>query len=628
MNYFVLRHFRGFYVTFVLVFLILSCAGVPKSTEGSGGAIAGLKSLDEALSGAVTEIGAKVTPKTEIVVYRISGPVDNANEYISEELNGLLNSMSSLTVLAREDSLNALKAEQLYQMSGLVSDSSMVSIGNHLGAKVVVSGTLSMFEGFTQLRLRAVDVETSALAASYDVRINSADPILKSISGNQIFAANINENALTHLNRGKDLLSVLDFENMRFDQYLTELDKISAELDKIIAEFDKALAINNDLAEAHFLRAQAYYYKYDVYINKMMDEVDELELLQDSFIMSLFEKCIADLNQTTRLNSNYLEAYLLRSQIYTERAMIFEDLANFYYENDDLVTERSYISKAENDYRIALADINQVIQPNSDDYFIFYTRGSISNSLGEFDLAIADYTKAIQLAPDVYWLYSGRGFTYSAIGDYDRAIADYETVLRLNPNYTLVRQQLERIMYYQQHEADASLPQAPVTFPAETALPPQTTTQTAETTQPPQTTAVPAATPPAAPAKANNYLFWVPFAGYNYLYGLPIGFTFGVLFEDILLYDVYASFNLSTDNKIGWSAGFSIAPVPYYEFFWLSAGIGANHIKNNNDEWENKLAIEIGPKLFMFDLFYISAFYRLVGFKESSFSVGAGIYVY
>jgi len=100
------------------------------------------------------------------------------------------------------------------------------------------------------------------------------------------------------------------------------------------------------------------------------------------------------------------------------------------------------------------------------------------------------------------------------------------------------------------------------------------------------------------------------------------------LFEDILLYDVYASFNLSTDNKIGWSAGFSIAPVPYYEFFWLSAGVGANHIKNNNDEWENKLAIEIGPKLFMFDLFYISAFYRLVGFKESSFSVGAGIYVY
>jgi len=212
----------------------LSCAGQPTAAN----AAVSLSNFDDALSDAVIAIGARVQPNTEIVVYRIAGPSNDVSEYISDELSGMLSSMANLLVLARENALDALQAEQQFQMSGLVSDASASSIGKHLGAKIVVSGTLSMFDGFSQLRLRAVDVESSALVASYSARINSADPILKGVSSNAILAQATTEDALTHLDRGKDLLAAGKYKDAA-------------------SEFDQSIAKDRNLSEAYYFRAIA-----------------------------------------------------------------------------------------------------------------------------------------------------------------------------------------------------------------------------------------------------------------------------------------------------------------------------------------------------------------------------------
>jgi tetratricopeptide (TPR) repeat protein len=405
----------------IVLLLLLPAFSWARGTKQS--AVSGLKTFDDALSGAVTEISARLEPGTEIVVYRLSGTGTEVSEYISDELNGLLSSMTNLLVLARENAMGSLKAEQMYQMSGLVSDASAASVGNHLGAKVVVSGTLSMFEGFSQLRLRAVDVETSARVASYDVRINSKDPVLRGISGNGIPAANTKENAIMHLNRGKDLLQ-------------------KAEINNAIAEFNKALAIDRNLAEAYFYRAQAY---------------TDVDLIDDSI-----DKVIADLSQAIRINSNFTEAYMLRADCYWERIQ-------FYLEQDDEDNAVAYVQKY-------FADLNQAIRLSPSDEQLFYLRASACRYFGLYDEAIADITQAIRLAPNnknnLLWRvmvfyelndwekviadcselirkgenasYGTRANAYFEKGDYNRAIADYEMALRINPNNNHAKERIEQ----------------------------------------------------------------------------------------------------------------------------------------------------------------------------------------
>ena len=217
-----------------LALFTLSCA----SRSTASPAVVGLNDFDNALLSAAAAIGARVPPGTAIVVYRITGPSGDVGEYISDELNGLLSSMTELLVLARESALDALQAEQRFQMSGLVSDTSAASLGHHIGAKIVVSGTLSMFSGFSQLRLRAVDVESAALLTSYSVRISSEDPVIRGISSNVVLEASTSENALAHLDRGKDMLAESNYNDAK-------------------SEFDKAIAIDKNLSQAYYWRAIA-----------------------------------------------------------------------------------------------------------------------------------------------------------------------------------------------------------------------------------------------------------------------------------------------------------------------------------------------------------------------------------
>ena len=58
----------------------------------------------------------------------------------------------------------------------------------------------------------------------------------------------------------------------------------------------------------------------------------------------------------------------------------------------------------------------------------------------------------------------------------------------------------------------------------------------------------------------------------------------------------------------------------------MPIGIGANHTEKNLDDWEHKFVIEIGLKPVICDVFYFSITYRLIGFRNSGFSIGVGMF--
>ena len=63
--------------------------------------------------------------------------------------------------------LASVDKEYQFQMSGMVSDASAVGIGHYLRAKVVLTGSFSRYAGFSQLRLRAIDVRSSQVLTLY-----------------------------------------------------------------------------------------------------------------------------------------------------------------------------------------------------------------------------------------------------------------------------------------------------------------------------------------------------------------------------------------------------------------------------------------------------------------------------
>ncbi|MEA5567199.1 tetratricopeptide repeat protein [Anabaena sp. UHCC 0399] len=85
-------------------------------------------------------------------------------------------------------------------------------------------------------------------------------------------------------------------------------------------------------------------------------------------------------------------------------------------------------------YREAIADFNQALQLNFQDAIVYRNRGKARSLLRDHQGAIADFNQAIQLQPQDALAYVARGNTYRAMGNYLGAIADYAHALQINPN--------------------------------------------------------------------------------------------------------------------------------------------------------------------------------------------------
>jgi len=383
-------------------------------------AVSGLVGLDAALDGAVQDIESRLPKGTPIVVTAITAPNNDAKDFLGDEISGRF---KNLKPLAREAALKAVEKEQFFQLSGMVSDESAVGIGHFIGAKAVISGDMKRYADFTQLRLRIVDVETSQ-AFIYSARIANNDRLLANILPRANAAASggtkVSDNALDHLNRGKDFF-------------------VEQKYDEAIQEFDQAIAIDSKFAEAYKGRGLAYFWKRDV--DRGIEEFNyairlnpnDAEAYKDRGFTSYqvksiwytvtindIDRAIADLSAAIRIKPDYAEAYVLRARLY------------------------SHTLKGDSDRGIA--DCTSAIRINPKDAEAYYVRGLIYDIKGDYDRAIADYTSVIRIDPNyssIEYVYRDRGQAYEKKGDIDRAIADYETALRLGDNY--IKSDIERL---------------------------------------------------------------------------------------------------------------------------------------------------------------------------------------
>ena len=83
-------------------------------------------------------------------------------EHIIDELEFLLVNSRRFMIVDRRR-LEQIRREQNFQASGDVDDSSAVSIGNMLGATIVITGDITGTGSSRRLVLRALDVRTAQI---------------------------------------------------------------------------------------------------------------------------------------------------------------------------------------------------------------------------------------------------------------------------------------------------------------------------------------------------------------------------------------------------------------------------------------------------------------------------------
>ncbi|MDR1863342.1 MAG: penicillin-binding protein activator LpoB [Treponema sp.] len=104
----------------------------------------------------------KLPEKSTIAVLNIYSENQETSGYIIDELEFRLVNSGHYKMVDRRK-LDQIRQEQNFQISGDVSDESAVSIGNMLGATIVITGDISKRSSSNRLVIKALDVQSGQI---------------------------------------------------------------------------------------------------------------------------------------------------------------------------------------------------------------------------------------------------------------------------------------------------------------------------------------------------------------------------------------------------------------------------------------------------------------------------------
>jgi hypothetical protein len=126
--------------------------------------------LDAAIKEATAQMEAKLPAKTKVALVSIASSSGQFSEYVISRLEVALAGGEKLVVVDRAN-LDRIREEQGFQLSGKVDDDSAKAIGKLFGAGAIVTGSFINLGDVYGLNLKAINMESAAIAASYPADI-------------------------------------------------------------------------------------------------------------------------------------------------------------------------------------------------------------------------------------------------------------------------------------------------------------------------------------------------------------------------------------------------------------------------------------------------------------------------
>jgi hypothetical protein len=132
-------------------------------------------SLDQAVQRIAVGIEDRLEKDAKIVILDVNVTSKRLSDHIIDELTALFINRGKLIVVDRKN-LNLINEEMTFQTSGEVSDESMQSIGQKLGAQSIIAGTGEDMGDYYRLRFRTLEVVSARVQSLLAENVNKADP--------------------------------------------------------------------------------------------------------------------------------------------------------------------------------------------------------------------------------------------------------------------------------------------------------------------------------------------------------------------------------------------------------------------------------------------------------------------
>jgi TolB-like protein len=133
----------------------LSATSARKLTNSTTG-------IEGAIFRACEALIADLPPKTSVAVLSVASRDRDMATFVIDELEFQLVDSHQFKVVDRK-TLDTLRDEQKFQLSGDVDDKSAVSIGKMLGANAVITGSITGNGSTQRLTIKALDVQTAQI---------------------------------------------------------------------------------------------------------------------------------------------------------------------------------------------------------------------------------------------------------------------------------------------------------------------------------------------------------------------------------------------------------------------------------------------------------------------------------
>lgn len=130
--------------------------------RGSGGNAPAANTIESAVIRAVNVLVQNLPANATVAVLSIATNDPDTAEFVIEEFAYLLVDARKFKVVDRK-SLDAVRSEARFQISGDVDDNSAVSIGKMLGASIVITGSVGGSGSTRRLRAKALNVQTAEI---------------------------------------------------------------------------------------------------------------------------------------------------------------------------------------------------------------------------------------------------------------------------------------------------------------------------------------------------------------------------------------------------------------------------------------------------------------------------------
>jgi hypothetical protein len=118
--------------------------------------------IENAIYLAANQLAREMPKNVKVVVISFASADKELGEFALEEVTGYLSSAGTMRLFDRK-SLDSIRQEHNFQMTGEVDDESAVSVGQFAGADVVITGSSTGSGSTRRLRFKALDVKTGAL---------------------------------------------------------------------------------------------------------------------------------------------------------------------------------------------------------------------------------------------------------------------------------------------------------------------------------------------------------------------------------------------------------------------------------------------------------------------------------